>query len=150
MNTTPPDDGLDSWRRQELLWTLRWLAAEPDAALAAVDGIYTADEIALDLQDWSEIAQQWGLLDETLARMIAEIDREFGEMTERGPDLWTDDAVRTSPEWAKQRLQARVVLAAMGESRADAALGLARPGGPVYVHQSAAQSRHEPSDIAER
>jgi hypothetical protein len=48
------DDGLNEWRRQELLWSVRWLAADPKAALAAVPGVVTADEIALDLEHWTE------------------------------------------------------------------------------------------------
>ena len=43
------DDGLNEWRRAELIWSLRWLAAEPEVALAAVPDVCTADEIALDI-----------------------------------------------------------------------------------------------------
>jgi hypothetical protein len=134
MSTPPSDDGLNDWRRQEMLWTLRWLAAEPDAAVTAVPGVDTPDEIANDLDHWFEIAQQWSLLDARAARLIAAINDEFGRMTDLGADFWSDEAIRSSPEWAEQRERARLVLAEMGESRDDANLG-ARPDGPRYVFQ---------------
>ena len=128
------DDPLNAWRRQELLWSLRWLAAEPEAALAAVPGISTADEIALDIGDWLELARQWNLLDERVLGLVAEIDLQFDAMSKPGnEDQWTDQALRTSAEWAMQRERARTVLTALGESRADADLGTPRPGGPTYV-----------------
>ena len=132
MDSTPADAGLDAWRRQELIWILRWLAAEPDAAIAAVDDIVTADEIALDLDDWSEGTRDRPLIDETTASMLQVINDEFTAMTNGDASLWTDDAIRQSPEWAKQRERARATLVHLGESRADAELGRFREGGPVY------------------
>jgi hypothetical protein len=130
------DDGLNEWRRQELLWSLRWLAADPEAALAAVPGVVTADEIALDLEHWTEVAKGWGLVSGTVEALLDEIDREFAAMTEADrPDLWTDDAIALSPEWGEQRRRARELLRELGEERADHQLGAARPGGPVYVFQ---------------
>jgi hypothetical protein len=127
-------DPLNGWRRQELLWSLRWLAAEPEAALAAVPGVVTADEIALDIGHWLEIARELDLLDQPVLSMVVEIDRQFASMSGAGNDArWTDQALRTSSEWAMQRERARSVLSAMGESRADDDLGKTRPGGPTYV-----------------
>jgi hypothetical protein len=128
------DDPLNAWRRQELVWALRWLAAEPEAALAAVPGVVTADEIALDIDHWLEVARGWGLLDEGALTLVVEIDRQFDAMREPGgEDLWTDQAILTSSAWAVQRERARAALAALGESRADGDLGTPRPGGPTYV-----------------
>jgi hypothetical protein len=128
------DDPLNAWRRQELLWSLRWLAAAPEAALAAIPGVVAADEIALDIDHWLEVARDWNLLDEPVLSLVVEIDRQFDAMSEPGnEDTWTDQAIRTSPEWATQRERAREALAALGESRADADLGTPRPGGPTYV-----------------
>ena len=59
------DDPLNPWRRQELVWSLRWLAAEPEAALAAVPGVCVPDEIALDIDHWFEVARDWSLLEDT-------------------------------------------------------------------------------------
>jgi hypothetical protein len=66
------NDALNGWRRQEVLWSLRWLAAEPEAALAAVPGVVTADEIALDIEHWLESGREWNLLDEPVLRMVVE------------------------------------------------------------------------------
>ncbi|MGK2849650.1 MAG: hypothetical protein ACSLFN_01890, partial [Candidatus Limnocylindrales bacterium] len=40
--TMPSGKGLNRWRRQELIWALRWLAGDPEAAIGAYDGIVTA------------------------------------------------------------------------------------------------------------
>jgi hypothetical protein len=133
MASTPHDDGPNRWRRQELIWALRWLAAEPEAAIAAYDRIVTADEIALDMNDWYEVARDWGLLDEVTGVALKVIDAEFEAMSDAGANLWTDEAIRLSPEWARQRERARDALAHMGVSRADADLGRPRAGGPTYV-----------------
>lgn len=134
MAEVPLDDGLNAWRSQELLWTLRWLAAEPDATLEAVSDICIADEIALDVDHWYELATQWGLLDRESAALIGAIDEEFRAMTERDdPTLWTDEAIRSSAIWASQRTRARAALASMSAERADSELGSPREGGPVYV-----------------
>jgi len=128
------DDPLNPWRRQELVWSLRWLAAEPEAALAAVPGVCVPDEIALDIDHWFEVARDWSLLEDTTLSLVADIDRQFSAMSEPGnEDKWTDEALMTSAEWALQRERARTALAALGEPRADADLGLPRPGGPTYV-----------------
>lgn len=132
-SSMPPDDGDNDWRRRELIWALRWLAAEPDAALAAHAGIVTADEIALDVAHWLQVALTWGLLDEASAQAVRSIDDTFTAMSDAGPELWTDEALRLSPEWDEQRERARAVLSLLGESRADAELGEPREGGATYV-----------------
>lgn len=131
--TTPSDDGLNPWRRQELIWALRWLAADPEAAIAAYHGVVTADEIALDLDHWYEMTRAWGLLDDPTAEALKAIDETFEAMSDAGPDLWTDEAIRSSTEWAEQRERARAALVRLGESRADLDIGRPRPGGPTYV-----------------
>ena len=142
------DDPLNAWRRQELVWSLQWLAAEPEAALTAVPGVVTADEIALDIDHWLGVARGWGLLDERALTLVVEIDRQFDAMSEPGgEDLWTDQAIRTSSEWAVQRERARAALAALGESRADADLGTPRPGGPTYVTGAVENSTSRTGDI---
>jgi len=131
--TSHPDDGLNPWRRQELIWALRWLAGDPEAAIAAYDGIVVADEIALDLNHWYEVNRDWGLLDDSTAEALEVIDAKFEAMSDAGPHLWTDDAIRNSTEWAGQRERARAALVRLGESRADLDIGRPRPGGPTYV-----------------
>ena len=131
--TVPSDDGLNGWRRQELVWALRWLAADPEAAIAAYDGIIVADEIALDLNHWYEVSREWGLLDEPTAEALRVIDDTFDAMSDVGPHLWTDDAICNSAEWAAQRERARAALVRLGEPRADLDIGRPRPGGSTYV-----------------
>lgn len=121
-------------RREELVWALRWLAADPEAALAVGREIpiCTADEIALDINESYEVAREWGLLEAPVAALLEEIDRDFEAMSgQEHAELWTDEALATSPEWQKQRDRARRALALMGEARADAELK-SNPG-RVYV-----------------
>jgi hypothetical protein len=132
VNSTPPDDGLNGWRHEELIWTLRWLAADPEAALRATEDIVAADEIAEDLNWWYEVTRGWGLLDDATADALRTIDEQFSSMT-ASPDLWSDHAIRHSREWAGQRERARALLAQLGAERADDEVGPLRPGGPVYV-----------------
>jgi hypothetical protein len=129
------DDATRAGARDELVWALRWLAAEPQAALSAVPEvpICTADEIALDLNHWFEFARAEHLVDLPVLALLEEIDREFLLMSgQPAADLWTDEALAASPEWQKQRGRARRALTLMGEERADEELKLPRPGN-VYV-----------------
>jgi len=133
---------MKEWWRQELLWSVRWLAADPEAALAAAPGVVTTDEIALDLDHWSMMARDWALLDGPSLALLDEIDREFASMSDADrPELWEDVALSTTPEWLAQRARARALLDLMGEQRADARLGDPRPGGPVYAFQGQRRSR---------
>lgn len=68
VDSPPEDDGQNEGRRRQLIWTLRWLAADPEAAITAVDGVVIADEIALDLNHWYEVAHDWRLLDPAVDR----------------------------------------------------------------------------------
>lgn len=116
---------MNEWRRQQLLWSVRWIAADPEAALAAVPGVVTADEIALDLDHWTMMARDWALVDGPALAMLDKIDREFASMSDSDrPELWDDAALGTAPEWLAQRARARC-----------ARLGDRRSGGLVYVFQ---------------
>ncbi len=127
------NDELAAWRRGELAWALRWLAAEPHATIAAHPNVCTADEIALDINHWLE-ATASDPMDLGARQELAAIDSAFQAMTDRDdPSLWTDDAILTSPEWASQRSRARNALVALGENRDDAAIGQPRAGGPDYI-----------------
>ena len=132
VNAVPPDDGLNAGRLEELYWALRWLAAEPEAAVTAFDGVVTADEIALDLNHWYEVARGWGLLDDETSAALRAIDEQFSVMSDGPAELWTDDAIRHAPEWAAQRKRARALLNDLGVPRADNEIGT-RSGAPVYI-----------------
>ena len=85
---------MKEWWRQELLWSVRWLAADPEAALAAAPGVVTTDEIALDLDHWSMMARDWALLDGPSLALLDEIGREFASMSDPDrPELWEDVAL---------------------------------------------------------
>jgi hypothetical protein len=132
VNDVPPDDGLNAGRLEELYWALRWLAAEPEAAVTAFDGVVTGDEIALDLSQWYEVARDWGLLDGETAEAVRAIDEQFSVMSDGPAELWSDDAIRHAPEWAAQRERARVVLKRLGVPRTDNEIGT-RSGAPVHI-----------------
>lgn len=106
---------------ERLLWAVRWLAAEPAAAMAAVELPWIVpDEIALDFGDWLEVVRSQGPLDGPLDELLSQIDEHFSLMSEPGNGHhWTPEAVTSSKEWADQRERARDVLALLGEERAD-------------------------------
>lgn len=106
--------------RDRLLWSIRWLAADPEKALSAAPGTVVADEIALDFNHWLSVGVGHGLVDEAALKILTVIDAEFDAISgERNADQWTPEAVATSAVWKAQRDRARQVLALMGEARAD-------------------------------
>ena len=111
-------------RLEKLVWAIRWLAAEPDAALAVVDDPrIVPDEIALDLEHWLEVARDHDLIDGPALDLLTEIDETFSKMSgQDNADLWTPAAVMSSVDWSVQRQRARVVLTLKGEARTDADL----------------------------
>ena len=113
----------DRWRYEDLVWALRWLAADAEAALTALpDPRLVPDEIALTLEDAlltvdrsTIIADAWQVIDE--------IDRRFDAMSgQEHAHLWTPEAVRRDRDWAEQRALARQALALLGDERADQSL----------------------------
>lgn len=117
--------------RENLVWAIRWLAADPEPALRALDAAflhepagdrsaYVPDEIALTLGDCLEVARRWDLITPDIDAMLGEIDQTFGSISgSENAEHWTPMAVASSPLWAEQRSRARLVLAAMGQERAD-------------------------------
>jgi hypothetical protein len=115
------DDGEKEGIVERLVWTVRWLAAEPNAALNVVDDprIVPA-EIANDLDTWLEVASEHGLVEGRAHDVLTQIDETFSLMSgEENAHHWTPEAVRSSREWAEQRERARTVLALLGQERAD-------------------------------
>jgi hypothetical protein len=119
------DDGQNPDRFDKLVWAIRWLAAEPAAALAVVDDPrIVPDEIALDLDWWLDVAVGHGLVKSPALEILTEIDETFTRMS--GPENarhWTPEAVTSSKEWADQRDRARNALGLLGRDRADNDLG---------------------------
>lgn len=104
-----------------MVWAIRWLAADPEAALTAVDDErIVPDEIAEDLDHWLEVCRGWNLIDEPTLAILDAIDQAFSEMSGlSNAENWTPEAVRTSEMWLQQRMRARDALTQMGEARAD-------------------------------
>jgi hypothetical protein len=107
--------------RDRLMWAVRFIAAEPDFALALIEREHLhVDELALALQDSLPIARQQRVVGEDVLAIVAEIEAVFAAMTGgKHADQWTDVAVRSGAEWAAQRERARTVLRLMGVPRAD-------------------------------
>lgn len=105
-------------------WAVRFIAAEPDPALALIEREHLhIEELALTLQDTLPMARQERVVGKDVMAILEEIDAVFVVMG--GPehaDQWTDVAVRSGAEWAAQRERARQVLRLIGEERADGEL----------------------------
>jgi hypothetical protein len=117
------EETLGARRYQRLVWALRWIAAEPEATLAALEFWLPPNEIALFLEDVLEIGPLTDVVPEPVAETVFAIDRSFEEMGADGSEqLWTAEAVRSAPEWTAQRQRARQVLLALHEPRDDSGL----------------------------
>jgi hypothetical protein len=97
----------------QLRIALQQAALLADRQIARFKGFDASFEVADDLGNWS----QWALhstdvklSDEQRTRLIA-LDTLTQEMSgEHNAELWTDDALRSHPEWEDVRQQARVIL----------------------------------------
>ncbi len=111
----------NAWIADELLWTLRRLAAEPEQAFAGyLDRRLLPDELANDLDQWITVAASNGLLSPEPLAALRGIDHRFAQMsgTEHAK-LWTPEAFVSHPFWAAQRERARAVLTLLGKQRRD-------------------------------
>lgn len=107
-----------AWVIAELRHSLQALALPADEQLALFpDFVCKADELALDLDNFYPAArlnvpdlftqEQWDRVDV--------IDCMLGAMSGReNAERWTDDALRTSPEWETIRGLARTALEGLG------------------------------------
>jgi hypothetical protein len=98
---------------------LRWLAADPDKALSAVeDPRIVANHLANDLFDWLEQTYGTDVVSVNVRTSLATLDQEFGAMSDDA-SLWTPEAFTCHSRWLGQRERARELLATMGEERQD-------------------------------
>jgi len=118
------EDELDRWQHEQLIWALRWVAADPEAAIAAAGtNVVIADEIALGLDAVIQTGRATRRLAPSIRAAIGEIDAIFGQMSRREhAQFWTAEAIRSDSRWAQQRERARRVLKQLGERRADGEL----------------------------
>lgn len=106
-----------SKRVDELRCTLERLSASPItqiAYLSSLGVVPCADELALELNDLVAIVPEFveqGILTGEQAERIRAVDRHLAAMTAKGDcDLWTEDALRSLPEWEVVRALARAAL----------------------------------------
>jgi hypothetical protein len=95
---------------RELRRSLTLLAAEGNAALAGLpDGCCKPDELALDFDNFRSavIGNFAAELPAELAAALAGVDGALGAIP---PDDWSEQAVRSAPEWAAVRQRAEVAL----------------------------------------
>jgi hypothetical protein len=97
----------------QLKKALQQAAMSADQQIARLKGYDVSFEVADDVYNWSRWAlesEKAKLTDEQRSGLIA-LDTITAEMSgERNAKLWTDDALRSQPEWEKVRLQARKIL----------------------------------------
>ncbi|MFV0318271.1 MAG: hypothetical protein ACK5O2_15085 [Microthrixaceae bacterium] len=71
------------------------------------------DELALELHDRAVLLRQFvenGWLSSREADFIQALDEALARLSERGPELWSETALKESPEWEEVRERARVAL----------------------------------------
>ena len=115
-----PGETNTEWRLRMVLRDLQALAADPEVLIAAYPkGVPVADDLSNDLENRLLIAQDYvvkeGLVTQEMWDRIVRVDAKLEEMSNRyDMSLWTDDALRTRPEWVEVRRLAREALEAMG------------------------------------
>lgn len=103
------------WLLRGLCQSLVLLAADGETALAGVpDGCCKPDELALDFDDYRQavVGNFRGELPPELVAALAAVDAAFDAVHGDG---WSDEAVRSSPEWATIRERAGLALAVFGQ-----------------------------------
>ena len=83
------------------------------------DIVVKADELALDFDLWKEVVLS-NFRSELATDQISSIDsidRTLSELSDVGPEHWTDDAVRKSEEWNRIRALAAAALESFGWAR---------------------------------
>lgn len=115
MSDTESEQARREWRVREFRSALLALAAEAEVALSVYPkGVIRPDELALDFDHWfTAVRGENGLrFNAKQSQMLSNIDTALSRMSGRdNARLWTEDAVRHSPEWGHVREMAREALA---------------------------------------
>ena len=105
-----------------LLRAVRWLSQEADEQLAELRRLGcpdVVDELALQFHDQAIMADQLhnlGGISREQLEVVRRIDKLLEDMSgEANAELWTVEALRTSPMWAQVRTLAREFLRMQGE-----------------------------------
>ena len=109
-----PDKDIHFQSLQQALHALT-VAPSPQPALFP-ESIATADELALDYDNWASVVRgnyEHDLSDQQ-RRSLAAIDRRLSEIADGSHDLWSGDALAHDAAWADVRRLAAEALEAFG------------------------------------
>jgi hypothetical protein len=104
---------------ERLEHSVQLLASPPDIQLQRLPRfVCKADELVLDFDPWQDVIfRNYGKeLSVDQISSIRKLDEKLHWLTKNGVQHWTDDAVRTSPEWRNVQSLAASVLKAFGWS----------------------------------
>ena len=105
---------------ERLKHSIQLLAWQPGTQLKLLpDFVCKADELALEFDHWREVVlDNFGpeLSTEQMS-CIENIDLGLSELTQKGPEHWTENAVRKSEEWGQIRALAAAALESFGWAR---------------------------------
>jgi hypothetical protein len=117
---------------QQLMWAVQALAQSADVQPTLFPPfVLVADELALELDHWREVAEGYagGSWSPAQRAAVAAVDAALSAMTDVGrPELWDEPGCLSRPEWAEVRRLARAALAAFGWPA-----GMPPDGRGVYV-----------------
>ena len=103
---------------ERLITALQALAAPPDVQLSRFPNfVVTSDELALDFDDAYRLVSDCPQveLSGVEADSLRRVDAMLADWSGEGrPDLWSDSALRSAPEWAALRERAADALRALG------------------------------------
>jgi len=102
---------------ERLKESVQLLALPPEVQLQHLPShVCKADELALDFDQWREVALGNYANDFTAQQLswLNALDDRLNSLTDAGKQYWTDDAVRTSPHWNEVRYLAGQVLDSFG------------------------------------
>jgi hypothetical protein len=108
----------DEGTRSRLEWSVRALAQSPSVQLHLFpEFTECADELALEFDESYRafVGERRDQLDDEQRRCLKAVDGALARMSDQNAsDLWTDEGLRTSVEWARVRALARDALRALG------------------------------------
>lgn len=107
------------WLFRELRHSLALLAANGETALAGLpDGCCKPDELALDFDNFRAVVvgNFSAELPPALVAALADVDAAFAPIAGDG---WSEEAVRSAPEWAAVRQRAGVALGLLDRLEAE-------------------------------
>ena len=110
-------DGQKTTIIQRLRHSVQLLASSPEVQLRHLPAyVSKADELALELDQWSKIAlhnYERDFSKEQLEALSA-LNKKLDWLTNEGEQNWTEEAVRMSASWNEVRCLARAVLDSFG------------------------------------